>query len=185
MAHDPEEAAQMKALRFLDTEDNMLEDLQAKIQEMAARYTSSTDLHNWIMHFKEFYAEVPEKSDKIRPRTTIENDEDNRTDERTAHPEGVKRPSTKLTARKPAAYATKMVEDLLATLAAKENELAKAKREIDSLNQTVVNVVRDSSRRSATSNLTSITSARGKSSKISDPPIFYADKSKDTVTFEV
>ncbi|KAJ4329513.1 hypothetical protein N0V85_010003, partial [Neurospora sp. IMI 360204] len=45
------------------------------------------DLHDWIMHFKELYAEAPEKSDKTRPRTTIENDEDDRSDERTAHPE--------------------------------------------------------------------------------------------------
>ncbi|KAJ4334347.1 hypothetical protein N0V85_009932, partial [Neurospora sp. IMI 360204] len=33
---------QVQSLRFPDTTDDMLEDLQAKIQEMAARYTSSS-----------------------------------------------------------------------------------------------------------------------------------------------
>ena len=163
-------------------------------------------LHNWIMHFKELYAEAPEKSDKAGPRTTIENDEDDRSDERTAHPEGVEAAIDRANREKArrlrdqgiepafeeeddatnrARSQREMVEDLLAILDAKENELAKAKGEIDSLNQTIVDVVRDPSRCSATPGSTSVTSARGKSSKISDPPVFYADKFKDTVTFEV
>ena len=73
-----------------------------------------------------------------------------------------------------------MMEDLLATLVAKE-------REINALNQTVADVVRDSSsRRSATLGAASTTTSHsGRSSKIAEPPVFYADKSKDTVTFEV